>query len=193
MTKNGKYGFINIKGNVVVPVVYDYAGYYDDGSSWIKQDSLQRRVDVNGRIMRMDALSKEEKEWGEPDLVTPWSELYLKEKLLITNDFVGGYRGDRYRLALIHLDDIILVVKKEGSVGSVYKETFHTDSCSIETDCEELSIGSTQHDYYDYMDPPSSFSIITRNGRYDIDSHLEIETKTIWDWIVYYFKNKNEA
>ena len=33
VTKNGKYGFINIKGNVVVPVVYDYAGYYDDGSS----------------------------------------------------------------------------------------------------------------------------------------------------------------
>lgn len=75
---------------MVVPVVYDYAGYYDDGSSWIKQDSLQRRVDVNGGIMRMNALSKEEKKWGEPDGVTPWSELYLKKKLLITNEVVGG-------------------------------------------------------------------------------------------------------
>jgi hypothetical protein len=197
--KNGKYGFINIKGDVVVPVVYDAAGYYDDGTGWIKQGSSQIRVDRNGKtITRIKSLSSGEeiqlsKDYGEPDAVTPWSALYLEKRILVTNEFIGGmYRRDCYRLAIIDLDDIVCVVNEEGSIGSKYTRTFHTDSCSIETDSDDLSIGSTQHDYYDYMDPQSSFYIITKNRRYKIDSDYPSETETIWGWIVDYFKKKNE-
>ena len=195
--KNGKYGFINIKGDVVVPAVYDDAGYYDDGSGWVKQGSSQIRVDKNGKpIMGIKSLSSGEeillsKDYGEPDAVTPWSALYLEKKVLVTNEFIGGmYRRDSYRLAIINLDDIVCVVDEEGSIGSKYTRTFHTDSCSIETDNDDLSIGSTQHDYYDYMDPQSSFYIITKNSRYKIDSDYPSETETIWGWIVDYFKKK---
>lgn len=198
--KNGKYGFINIKGDVVVPAVYDDAGYYDDGSGWVKQGSSQIRVDKNGKpIMGIKSLSSGEeiqlsKDYGEPDAVTPWSALYLEKRILVTNEFIGGmYRRDSYRLAIINLDDIVCVVDEEGSIGSKYTRTFHTDSCSIETDNDDLSIGSTQHDYYDYMDPQSSFYIITKNSRYKIDSDYPSETETIWGWIVDYFKKKNKA
>ena len=195
--KNGKYGFINIKGDVVVPVVYDDAGYYDDGSGWVKQGSFQMRVDGNGKpIMKIKSLSSGEdillsKDYGEPDAVTPWSALYLEKKVLVTNEFIGGmYRSDSYRLAIINLDDIVCVVNEEGSIGSKYTRTFHTDRCSIEADSDDLSIGSTQHDYYDYMDPQSSFYIITKNRRYRIDNDYPSEMKTIWGWIVDYFKKK---
>ncbi len=196
--KNGKYGFINIKGDVVVPAVYDDAGYYDDGSGWVKQGSSQIHVDKNGKpIMGIKSLSSGEdillsKDYGEPDGMTPWSALYLEKKVLVTNEFIGGmYRRDRYRLATINLEDIVCVVNEEGSIGSKYTRTFHTDSCSIETDNDDLSIGSTQHDYYDYMDPQSSFYIITKNRRYKIDNDYPSETETIWGWIVDYFKKKN--
>ena len=195
--KNGKYGFINIKGDVVVPAVYDDAGYYDDGSGWVKQGSFQMRVDGNGKpIMKIKSLSSGEdillsKDYGEPDAVTPWSALYLEKKVLVTNEFIGGmYRSDSYRLAIINLDDIVCVVNEEGSIGSKYTRTFHTDRCSIEADSDDLSIGSTQHDYYDYMDPQSSFYIITKNRRYRIDNDYPSEMKTIWGWIVDYFKKK---
>ena len=195
--KNGKYGFINIKGDVVVPVVYDDAGYYDDGSGWVKQGSFQMRVDGNGKpIMKIKSLSSGEdillsKDYGEPDAVTPWSALYLDKRILVTNEFIGGmYRRDSYRLAIINLDDIVCVVNEEGSIGSKYTRTFHTDRCSIEADSDDLSIGSTQHDYYDYMDPQSSFYIITKNRRYRIDNDYPSEMKTIWGWIVDYFKKK---
>ena len=195
--KNGKYGFINIKGDVVVPAVYDDAGYYDDGSGWVKQGSSQIRVDKNGKpIMGIKSLSSGEeiqlsKDYGEPDAVTPWSALYLEKKVLVTNEFIGGmYRSDSYRLAIINLDDIVCVVNEEGSIGSKYTRTFHTDRCSIEADSDDLSIGSTQHDYYDYMDPQSSFYIITKNRRYRIDNDYPSEMKTIWGWIVDYFKKK---
>ena len=198
--KNGKYGFINIKGDVVVPAVYDDAGYYDDGSGWVKQGSSQIRVDKNGKpIMGIKSLSSGEeiqlsKDYGEPDAVTPWSALYLEKRILVTNEFIGGmYRRDSYRLAIINLDDIVCVVDEEGSIGSKYTRTFHTDSCSIETDNDDLSIGSTQHDYYDYMDPQSSFYIITKNRRYKIDNDYPSETETIWGWIVDYFKKKNKV
>lgn len=201
VTKNGKYGFINIKGDVVVPVVYDSAGYYDDGTGWVKHGSSQVRVDKNGKlILRMESLSREEnslpEDYGLPDAVTPWSELYLGKKVLVTNELTFGgtpWEAKKYRLARINLDDIVRVVKEDGSVGSVCIETFHTDSCSIETDIDELSIGSTQHDYYDYMDPTSSFYIITKDRRYDIDSDFQNETSTIWNWIVDYFKKKNDS
>ena len=195
--KNGKYGFIDIKGDVVVPVVYDDAGYYDDGSGWVKQGSFQMRVDGNGKpIMKIKSLSSGEdillsKDYGEPDAVTPWSALYLEKRILVTNEFIGGmYRRDSYRLAIINLDDIVCVVNEEGSIGSKYTRTFHTDRCSIEADSDDLSIGSTQHDYYDYMDPQSSFYIITKNRRYRIDNDYPSEMKTIWGWIVDYFKKK---
>lgn len=62
------------------------------------------------------------------------------------------------------------------------------DSCKIESDYDDLDIGSTQHDYYDCVDIEPSFLIYTKTGLYKIDCDIEKEEETIWNWIVDYFK-----
>ncbi len=135
------------------------------------------------------------KELGNPDAVTSMSKLFLKEKCLITHDLVcGGYgstrprNGKKYEIVSINLDDIVRVEDKDGFAGNVCTRTFYADSCKVESDFDDLDIGSTQHDYYDCVDIESSFLIYTKTGRYKIDCDIEKETETIWNWIVDYFK-----
>ena len=134
-------------------------------------------------------------ELGNPDAVTLMSKLFLKEKCLITHDLVcGGYgstrprNGKKYEIVRINLDDIIRIEDKDGFAGSVCTRTFYTDSCKIESDYDDLDIGSTQHDYYDCVDIEPSCLIYTKTGRYEIDCDIEKEAETICDWIVDYFK-----
>ena len=134
------------------------------------------------------------KELGTPDAVTLMSKLFLKEKCLITHDLVyAGYgstrprNGKKYEIVRINLDDIVRVEDKDGFAGSVSTRTFYADSSKIMTDNDDIDVGSTQHDYYDCVDPEPSFLIYTKIGRYRIDCDIEKETETIWDWIVDYF------
>lgn len=138
-------------------------------------------------------------ELGNPDAVSLMSKLYLKEKCLITHNLIcDGYgstrprNGKKYEIVRINLDDIVRVEDKEGFAGSVYTRTFYTDSCKIETDNDDLDIGSTQHDYYDCVDPEPSFWIYTKTGRFKIDYDIKKEAETVWGWIVDYFENKRK-
>ena len=139
-------------------------------------------------------------ESGTPDAVTSMSKLFLKEKCLITHDLVcAGYgstrprNGKKYEIVRINLDDIIRIEDKDGFAGSVCTQTFYTDSCKIESDYDDLDIGSTQHDYYDGVDIEPRFFIYTKTRRYEIDCDIENEAETIWGWIVDYFENKKNG
>lgn len=132
----------------------------------------------------------------QPDAVTSNCKLYLEKKVLVVRnlDFpgYGTYRmGQRFSWARINLEDIVRVVDEEGSPGNVFTRTFYPESLKIETKDEVLHIGSTQHDYYEYMDPGSSFFIYTMEGQYEIDYDKK-EVKTVWDWIVDYFNTKTK-
>ena len=111
------------------------------------------------------------KELGNPDAITSMSKLFLKEKCLITHDLVcGGYgsirprNGKKYEIVRINLDDIIRIEDKDGFAGSVCTQTFYTDSCKIESDYDDLDIGTTQHDYYDCVDIEPSFLIYLKSA-----------------------------
>ena len=129
-----------------------------------------------------------ENEFGDeqPDAVTKNAKLFLKDKVLAIHDS-GLYR----KWVTINLDDIVEVVDKEGTVGEVYTRTLYPESRKIETKEEHLSSGSSQHDYYEYMDPGSCFCIYTKDdSRYYIDYDKK-EVSIIWGWIVDYFNSKS--
>ena len=143
-----------------------------------------------------EQLAENEFEDEQPDAVTSNCKLYLKEKVLVIRNLDypghGTYRmGQRFSWVRINLEDIVRVVDEEGSPGNVYTRTFYSESLNIETKDEDLHIGSSQHDYYEYMDPGSSFFIYTKDGQYEIDYDKK-EVKTVWDWIVDYFNTKTK-
>ena len=111
------------------------------------------------------------------------SGMFVKEKCLITYNFNG-------RLERVNLGDIVSMVDTQGDIGVEFIRKFYPDDCRIEEEVDHLDIGSGQHDYYDYMDPSSSFTFFLKNQRFDI-KYYEEEVNAIWNWIVNYFKAKN--
>ena len=112
------------------------------------------------------------------------SGFFVKERCLVTYDFSR-------KLERVSLDQIVRMVDIKGDVGVDIIREFYTDDCRIENKIDHLDIGSGQHDYYDYMDPSSSFTFFLKNGRFDI-FYDEKEVDTIWNWIVNYFKSKKD-
>lgn len=130
-----------------------------------------------------------ENEFGDerPDAVTKSAKLFLKDKALVIehiNWISGGFRS---RWVRINLEDIVRVVDEEGSPGNVFTRTFYPESLKIETENEVLDIGSSQHDYYEYMDPGSGFYIYTKDGQYEL-YYDKKDVNTIWSWILDYFR-----
>lgn len=111
------------------------------------------------------------------------SGMFVKEKCLITYNFNG-------RLERVDLGDIVSMVDTQGDIGEEFIRKFYPDDCRIEDSVVHLDIGSGQHDYYDYMDPSSSFTIFLRDRRFDV-RYDEEEVNAIWNWIVNYFRAKN--
>lgn len=35
---NGKFGYVDDKGNEITPMVYEYAGNFSDGFAWVKKN-----------------------------------------------------------------------------------------------------------------------------------------------------------
>lgn len=78
---DGKYGFINTKGELVIPLMYDYAFGFSDGLAEVKYQGLYGVIDVNNRAVI--------------DFKHQHLEL-LKPNLVAVKD------GDRYALMDIH-------------------------------------------------------------------------------------------
>lgn len=47
--KNGKMGYINKKGKVVIPIKYDEAYIFQEGMAWVKIKGKYGFIDTNGR------------------------------------------------------------------------------------------------------------------------------------------------
>jgi hypothetical protein len=48
---HGKWGYLDHKGDVAIPVIYDHAGNFKDGRAEVQMDGEQFYIDVNGRIL----------------------------------------------------------------------------------------------------------------------------------------------
>ncbi|MEO6884301.1 MAG: WG repeat-containing protein [Bacteroidia bacterium] len=47
--KNNKYGYINIRGEVVIPLQYDNADWFRNGIADVEKDGVKFKIDVNGK------------------------------------------------------------------------------------------------------------------------------------------------
>ncbi|RLI97118.1 MAG: hypothetical protein DRO96_01495 [Candidatus Aenigmatarchaeota archaeon] len=50
--KNGKWGFIDKKGKVVIPLEYDDAGSFSEGLAWVKKNRKLGFVDKKGNVVK---------------------------------------------------------------------------------------------------------------------------------------------
>ena len=48
---NNKYGFIDTKGNMVIPAIYDDAGYFSDGLAYVKVNDKFGFIDTKGNMV----------------------------------------------------------------------------------------------------------------------------------------------
>ena len=49
--KEGKYGFLNTQGRIIIPCVYDEVKDYNDGLAWVCKDSQWGCIDILGNIV----------------------------------------------------------------------------------------------------------------------------------------------
>lgn len=59
----GKFGFVDMSGNVVIPIIYDYADpkFDEDGFVTVKLDGLFRTIDKAGKVIKQGANVKDDK------------------------------------------------------------------------------------------------------------------------------------
>ena len=50
VVKNGKYGFVDKKGKIVIPLKYDNAGSFSEGLAWVEKDGKEGFVDKKGKV-----------------------------------------------------------------------------------------------------------------------------------------------
>mgnify|MGYP003291734872 CR=1 FL=1 len=49
--QNGKCGFINTKGEVVIPCIYDEAGWFSEGLALVKQNGKWSIINTEGKVI----------------------------------------------------------------------------------------------------------------------------------------------
>ena len=52
--KDGKEGFVNKKGNIVVPLEYDYVGIFSNGKAWVEKNGKECFIDKEGNVKWCD-------------------------------------------------------------------------------------------------------------------------------------------
>lgn len=55
---NGKYGFINAMGNIVIPCKYDDWKQFREGLAWVKEGNLWRQIDTVGHYVTANGYAK---------------------------------------------------------------------------------------------------------------------------------------
>ncbi|MCX6253689.1 MAG: WG repeat-containing protein [Bacteroidia bacterium] len=51
VTKDGKYGFMDVNGKLLIPIIYDDANSFSEDRAKVKKDNKYGYVDLNGNIM----------------------------------------------------------------------------------------------------------------------------------------------
>lgn len=49
MKKGEKYGYINTKGEEIIPCIYDYVYYFEEGLAVVEKDSKKGYIDKEGK------------------------------------------------------------------------------------------------------------------------------------------------
>ena len=48
---DGKYGYINKAGSLVIPYTWEDAGDFDNGTAWVKVDDTYKLIDIDGNYV----------------------------------------------------------------------------------------------------------------------------------------------
>lgn len=158
---NGKYGFLDSVGNIVVPPIYDKAWEYRDGVAWVMKDSLWGSISCTGELIvpyqykhiwnfqpetyeqnRCIGVSRDKKYRGVVDYKTGEEILPCKYHQPYTFEIDGG----EYFCYVDDKDRPIFINKKTG------KEQF------------KLAKG-LRFDYYMY----NGYSTVYKKGKYLLD------------------------
>ena len=51
VVKNGKWGHVDLNGNITTPIIYDGVGHFQEGRAWVKKNGKEGYVDLNGKIV----------------------------------------------------------------------------------------------------------------------------------------------
>ncbi len=114
--KNGKYGFVNLLGDTVVPAVYDYAENFSEGLALVKKLKGYKLIDTLGHLWSLDKFGKIpglRYDWGVyhsgmPILVPIWECAYIDQtgKIALKVPYINAesfhnnvakvYNGDKY-------------------------------------------------------------------------------------------------
>lgn len=167
--RNGKYGFINRDGVIVEPVVHKEADYNVDHEE-VTIDGVKGKVTHEGKILfHTRTWIDEQGTIYEPDVESE-SGIYIYTTPRILKIPLG---------IIIHLDDITYVERVEGEPGLVSHRKLFPDG-KYECQDEVIPIGSTQHDYYEYMDHDENELHIEGESFGDIVEGKDAEF--LWDW-----------
>lgn len=112
----GKYGYINDRGDTIIPCKYDKATEFIDGIALVKTDVKHKLIDKNGKLLELSEFEFSEKirfdyqSWGDalPLIIDVWKCSYIDEKGNVAlsipyrdaTEFYEGeanvYEGDKY-------------------------------------------------------------------------------------------------
>ena len=76
--KNKKWGYVNLKGEMVVDFVYDYTQQFCDGVAWVQLNNKYNFVDTKGKILS--------EKWFEIDIAWFWIKLLSHLRLIKIRD-----------------------------------------------------------------------------------------------------------
>lgn len=114
--KNGKYGFVNVLGDTVIPAIYDYAEDFSEGLALVKKFKQYKLIDTLGQLWDLDKFGKIpglRYDWGVyhsgmPLLIAIWDCAYIDQNGKIAlkipyqdaesfhNNVAKVYKADKY-------------------------------------------------------------------------------------------------
>ncbi len=50
--KDGKFGHIDIEGNIITQIMYDSVGNFRNDKSWVKLNGVTARIDEHGNVIK---------------------------------------------------------------------------------------------------------------------------------------------
>ena len=116
--KNGKYGYINSKGNWVIKAQFDEAyGFEEDGSAIVGIDGNRNTINRKGELTS---------QWSENDAKDDNSSRDMEQKNLLEEELYPLKKGDKYGLANekgewileAQFDDVMVINEVGGCVDA---------------------------------------------------------------------------
>lgn len=186
-----KYGIIDMEGNIILPIKYSYIDFVAGMMYGYDPDLKNSFIyDLNGIPVYDKVIEHELHKYFVVEYNSDFyfidnstnkykaDKAYNKKLFLFSKANCLIYDGKK-----IAIDKIYKCVQVIGSTGQDTIYRLFPDG-RVEKEIENIDIGSTQHDYYDYMDPSSSFYIdMNKEEHWARIYFKEEEMNVVWRWL----------